>query len=175
MFDFVRQHTKIMMGLMFMLIIPSFVMFGIDGYTRFRENGTAVARVGSTDISQAEWDNAHKQQIDRMRAQMPNLDVKMFDAPEAKYATLERLVQEKVLAQAAVALHLQTSDARLARELQQDETIKSLRKPDGSLDMDRYKQLAGSQGLTPEGFEARVRSNLSVRQVEAGITSSGFL
>ena len=174
MFDFVRQHTKIMMGLMFMLIIPSFVMFGIDGYTRFRENGTAVARVGSTDISQAEWDNAHKQQIDRMRAQMPNLDVKMFDAPEAKYATLERLVQEKVLAQAAVALHLQTSDARLARELQQDETIKSLRKPDGSLDMDRYKQLAGSQGLTPEGFEARVRSNLSVRQVEAGITNSGF-
>ena len=174
MFDFVRQHTKIMMGLMFLLIIPSFVMFGIDGYTRFRENDSAVARVGNADISQLEWDNAHKLQIDRLRAQMPNLDVKMFDTPEAKYATLERLVQEKVLAQAVDALHLQTSDARLARELQQDETIRSLRKPDGTLDMDRYKQLAGSQGLTPEGFEARVRSNLSVRQVEVGITGSGF-
>ena len=83
MFDFVRQHTKIMMGLMFLLIIPSFVMFGIDGYTRFRENDSAVARVGNADISQLEWDNAHKLQIDRLRAQMPNLDVKMFDTPEA--------------------------------------------------------------------------------------------
>ena len=36
MFDFVRKHTKIMMGLMFLLIIPSFVLFGIDGYNRMR-------------------------------------------------------------------------------------------------------------------------------------------
>ena len=29
MFEFVRKHTKLMMGLMFILIIPSFVMFGV--------------------------------------------------------------------------------------------------------------------------------------------------
>ena len=60
MFDFVRQHTKIMMGLMFLLIIPSFVLFGIDGYNRFRDHGVAVAKVGGQDITQAEWDFAHK-------------------------------------------------------------------------------------------------------------------
>ena len=46
---------------------------------------------------------------------------------------------------------------RLARYLQEDPTIASLRKPDGKLDMERYRQLAASQGLTPEGFENRVR------------------
>lgn len=174
MFDLVRKHTKILMAIMFMLIIPSFVLFGIDGYTQFREKGEAVAKVGSYDITQAEWDNAHKQQVDRIRAQMPTIDPKMLDSADAKYATLERLVRDRVLAQAADKLHLQTGDARLARELQQSDMIASLRGPDGKIDMERYRQLAASQGLTPEGLEARVRRDISARQVEAGITSTGF-
>ncbi len=174
MFDLVRKHTKILMFVMFLLIIPSFVLFGIDGYTNFRDKSEAVAKVGGYDISQSEWDNAHKQQVDRIRAQMPTIDAKLLDSADAKYATLERLVRDRVLAEAADKLHLQTGDARLARELQQSEAIASLRGADGKLDMERYRALAASQGLTPEGFEARVRRDLSTRQVESGITSSGF-
>ena len=174
MFDFVRKHTKIMMGLMFLLIIPSFVLFGIDGYNRMREKGDAVARVGGQDITQGEWDAAHKSEADRLRAQMPNLDAKLLDSPEARYSTLERLVRERVMAQAADQFKLTTSDARLARDLQEDPGIASLRRPDGKLDMERYRQMAASQGLTPEGFEARVRRDLSVRQVETGLTQTGF-
>ncbi len=174
MFDFVRKHTKIMMGLMFLLIIPSFVLFGIDGYNRMREKGEAAARVGGQDISQGEWDAAHKAEADRMRAQVPNIDAKLLDSPQARYATLERLVRERVLAQAADKFKLTTSDARLARDLQEDPTIASLRLPDGKLDMVRYRQLAASQGMTPEGFEARVRHDLSVRQVEAGLSNTSF-
>jgi peptidyl-prolyl cis-trans isomerase D len=174
MFDLVRKHTKILMFVMFLLIIPSFVLLGVDGYTRFRDKGEAVAKVGSYDITQAEWDNAHKLQVDRIRAQMPTIDPKLLDSADAKYATLERLVRDRVLAQAADTLHLHTGDSRLARELQQNEMIAGLRGPDGKLDMERYRQLAASQGLSPEGFEARVRKDISVRQVESGITASGF-
>lgn len=174
MFDFVRKHMKLMMFVMFLLIIPSFVLFGIDGYNRSREKSATVARVGGYDITQGEWDAAHKSESDRLRAARPNLDAKLFDSPEARYATLERLVSERVLAQAADKFKLTTSDARLARDLQQDPTIASLRLPDGKLDMERYRQLAASQGLTPEGFEARVRRDLSVRQVQAGVINTGF-
>ena len=31
MFDYVRKHTKILMFMMFLLIIPAFVLVGIDG------------------------------------------------------------------------------------------------------------------------------------------------
>jgi len=174
MFDFVRQHTKIMMGLMFLLIIPSFVLFGIDGYNRFRDHGVAVAKVGGQDITQAEWDFAHKNEVDRLRAARPNVDIKLLDSPEMRYASLERLVQERVLAQAAEQSRLTTSDARLARELQQVPAIASLIGPDGKLDRERYRQLVAGQGLTPEGFEARVRKDLSVRQVQEAVTASGF-
>jgi len=174
MFDFVRKHTKIMMTLMFLLIIPSFVLFGIDGYNRMSETDVAVARVGGTDITQAQWDRAHQSQADRMRTSMPNIDPKLLDSAQARYATLEQLVREQVLTLAATKSRLSTSDARLARFLQDDPGIASLRKPDGKLDMDRYRQLAASQGLTPEGFEQSVRQDLSKQQIESGVRMSGF-
>lgn len=174
MFDYVRKHTKIMMGLMFLLIIPSFVLFGIDGYNRFREKGQTVARVGGNDITQGEWDDSHKREVDRIRANMPNLDPKLLDSPQARYATLERMVHERVLAQAAQAARLTTSDARLARELQASPEIASLRRPDGSLDMERYRELVSRQGMTPEMFEANIRSEIATRQVEASVVQTGF-
>ncbi len=174
MFEFVRKHTKIMMFLMFLLIIPSFVLFGVDGYKQYRDKGQAVARVNGDDITQAEWDAAHKGEIDRIRSQRPEIDVKLLDSPEARYASLERIVRDRVLVVAVDKLKLQTSDGKLARELQQDPTIASLRLPNGTLDKDRYKQLAAAQGLTPEGFEARVRRDLSLTQVQGTIANSGF-
>lgn len=174
MFDYVRKHTKLMMGLLFLLIIPSFVLFGIDGYKRFHEKGAAVARVGGSDITQSEWDGAHKMEADRLRAVMPTLDAQLLDSPQARYATLERMVRDRVLVQAAEDARLVASDARLARELQANPAIAALRKPDGSLDVERYRQLVGSQGMTPEMYEARLRQDLTVRQVEAALAQSGL-
>jgi peptidyl-prolyl cis-trans isomerase D len=174
MFDIFRKHTKIMMGVLFLLIIPSFVLFGIDGYNRMQESDTAVARVSGHDITQAQWDFAHKAEADRIRASSPNVDAKLLDAPAARYVTLERLVRDKVIALEAEKSKLITSDSRLARYLQEDPGIASLRGPDGKIDMVRYRQLAASQGLTPEGFENGVRQDLSKQQVEAPLRNSGF-
>jgi len=175
MFDIFRNHTKILMVLLFLLIIPSFVLFGIDGYQKTKQSHSVVAKVGSVEISQAQWDAAHKNDIDRLRASRPDLDTKLLDSPQARYATLERLVRDTVMRVAAEKSKLQTSDARLARFLQEDPTIASLRKPDGKLDMERYRQLAAGQGLTPEGFETTVRQDISKQQVEAGVSQTGFV
>ena len=174
MFDFIRKHTKITMGLLFLLIVPSFILFGLDGYNKSKDHGAVVAKVDGQDILQPEWDKAHLREVDRARASMPSIDAKLLDSPEARYATLERLVRERVLVAAASQLKLNTSDQRLARELQDNPEIAALKKPDGALDMERYRQLLGSQGLSPEMFEANVRSDLSNRQVLLGISSSGF-
>ena len=175
MFDFVRKHTKIMMGLMFLLIIPSFVMFGIQGYNRMNEGGAVVAKVAGQEIKQAEWDNTHRNEVQRVLAQSPGLDPKMLDSAEARYATLEKMVRDRVLAAAAEKSHLVTSDTRLARSLEADPAIAQLRKPDGTLDVERYRQLVGTQGMTPEMFEARVRSDLSARQVVSGVIGTSFV
>ena len=174
MFDFVRKHTRIMQFLLFLLIFPSFVLFGIDGYNRFVEKGEAVAVVDGHDITRAEWDAAHRNEVERLRASLPGVDVKLFDSPEARYGTLDRLVRERLMQVAAQRLHLGVSDQRLAAELQQSPAIASLRKPDGTLDMERYKQLVGAQGMTPEMYENRLRADLSSRQVINAVVGSGF-
>jgi peptidyl-prolyl cis-trans isomerase D len=174
MFDFVRKHTKVMQFLLFLLIFPSFVLVGINGYNRFREKGDAVAKVDGHEIMQGDLDNAHKQDVERLREQMPTLDPKLLDSPAARYATLERMVRDQVLGSAAAKSKLTTSDQRLAQELQQNELIRALRGPDGKLDMARYKQLVGARGMSPEMFEAGIRQDLSSRQVMAGIGGTSF-
>ena len=174
MFDSIRNHKKYLMGFLMILIIPSFVLVGVQGFTDFNQQGEAVATVDGKDIMRMEWDQAHRADSQRLRASMPNIDAKLLDSESARYASLERLVRERTLSAAAQKDHYTTSDQRLARALQEDPSIAALRKPDGSLDVEGYRQLVSRQGFTPEGFEARVRSDLSVRQVTGGVQSSSF-
>ena len=172
MFDSIRNNSKILMGLLVLLIIPSFVLFGVDGYSNMSDRGAVVAKVGDLEITQQEWDAMHQQEVDRIRASAPNLDAKLLGSDEARYASLERMVNDRLIAVAAEKQLLVTSDQRLANYLQQDPSIASLRGPDGKLDMDRYRQLAASQGMTPEMFEARVRRDLSNQQVLSSLQAS---
>ena len=174
MFDSIRDHKKYLMGFLLILIIPSFVLFGVEGYTRFSEGGEAVATVDGKSIKRAEWEQAHRQESQRLREMMPTIDPAMLDSDEARYGTLERMVRERVLAAAAQKLNLYTSDQRLARELQSNPTIAAMRRPDGSLDVEAYRQLLSRQGMTPEMFEASVRADLSQRQVLQSVQDSGF-
>ena len=174
MFDSIRNNSKILMGLLFLLVIPSFVLFGMEGYSQFEDKGAVVARVDGQKITQSEWDAAHQQEVDRIRASVPNLDPKLLDSAEARYATLDKMVNDRLIARASEKQLLVTSDQRLARYLQQDPSIAGLRGADGKLDMERYRQLAASQGMTPEMLEARVRRDLSNQQVLAGLQASVF-
>ncbi len=173
MFETIRKNTKIAMLLLLLLIIPSFVLVGIDS-SYFSGSSPVVARVDGQDITQTEWDNAHRVESDRQRREQPQMDAKLLDTPQARYATLERLVRDRVLQVAAQKMHLVTTDARLARSLQEIPQIAALRKPDGTLDAEAYRALVATQGMTPEGFEASMRRDLSLNQVLGGVVNSSF-
>lgn len=173
MLESIRKHSKFGMILLFLLVIPSFVLVGID-QSYFSESSPVVARVDGQDIKQSDWDNAHRMESDRIRAQSPSVDAKLLDSPQARYATLERMVRDRVIAAAVQKMHLSASDARLATALKDIPAIASLRRADGSLDVEAYKALVGAQGLTPEGFEANVRYELSASQVLGGVMQSSF-
>jgi peptidyl-prolyl cis-trans isomerase D len=171
MFDFVRKHTKIMQLILFLLIFPSFVLVGINGYNSMKEKGEAVAKVGGREILQGEWDAAHKQEVDRLRQQMPTLDSKLLESPAARYATLERLVRDRVLAAAADDMHLHISDQRLRQLLAADKSLDAFYDANGKLDAQRFMSATGQ---TPEQFRAGLVAELSSRQVMAGVGGTSF-
>ena len=41
MFDFVRSHQKVLQFVLVLLVFPSFVFFGVQGYSRFSEEASA--------------------------------------------------------------------------------------------------------------------------------------
>jgi peptidyl-prolyl cis-trans isomerase D len=130
MFEFVRSHTRLLQGLLVLLIFPSFVFFGVQGYSHFMDQAAAtVASVDGQPIRQSELDAAHRQQVERMRQQMPQVDVKLFDTPQARQQTLDGLVREQVLRQAALKENLVVPDARLQRLFVSDPSYAPLRKP----------------------------------------------
>ena len=173
MFESIRKHSKWFMVVLFLLVIPSFVLVGIDS-SYFSGGSPVVARVNGADITRDEWDNAHRIESDRLRAQQPGLDARLLDSPTARYATLERMVRDRVLQVAAQKMHLQTSDAKLARSLQEIPQIAALRRADGTMDAEAYRALVGAQGLTPAGFEATVRRDMAVNQVVGAVIGSSF-
>jgi peptidyl-prolyl cis-trans isomerase D len=169
MFEFIRSHTRLFQGILVLLIFPSFVFFGVQGYSSFRgEGNTTVATVDGHDITRAELDAAHQRNIERMRQQMPGVDVKLFDTPAARREALDGLVRERVLLTAAENLHLGVSDDRLQRLFTTDPQFAQLRNPDGSVNRD----LLAAQGMSSEMFAARLRQDLAMRQVLQGVGGS---
>lgn len=173
MLESIRKHSKFVMILLFLLIIPSFIFVGID-QSYFSGSSPTVARVDGQDITQNDWDNTHRYESDRLRAENPGMDSKLLDSPEARYASLERMVRDRVFQIAAQKMHLVTSDAALARTLQGIPAIASLRKADGSLDADGYRALLAAQGMTPEGYEASLRRDMSLGQVVGNVMNTAL-
>lgn len=171
MLESIRKHSKSVMYLLFLLIIPSFIFVGVD-QSYFSGSSPVVAKIGRQEITQEEWDNTHRYESDRMRAEAPQMDAKWLDSAEARYVTLERMVRDRVFQQVATDQHLVTSDAALARTLQSIPAIASLKREDGSLDVEGYRSLLAMQGMTPEAYEASLRRNLSLSQVVGGVMNS---
>ncbi|WP_022980823.1 SurA N-terminal domain-containing protein [Ideonella sp. B508-1] len=171
MFDFVRSHTRLLQGVLVLLVFPSFVFFGVQGYSHFMDQAAAtVATVDGQPIRQSELEAAHRQQVERMRQQMPTLDVKLFDTPEARQQTLDALVREQVLRHAAQKENLVVPDLRLQRLFVTDPAYAALRKPDGSVN----KDYLAAQGMSVGQFEEMLRTEYSLRQVLAGVTGSSL-
>lgn len=169
MFNFVRKNTRILQLILVILILPSFVMFGIEGYSRFGDQADTVAKVGKQSITQAEWDNAHRNFVDRVRAQQPDADPKLFDAPEFRKQSLEALVRQHVLAAAAADQRMGVTDARLLRSFTTDPRFAALFNPDGTFN----KQLLEAQGMTMQQLEAMVRQELVLGQVLGSVQATG--
>ena len=174
MFESIRKYSKILMIPLYGLIILGFVFSGVEGYRGIKASVDAVAKVGSHSISQAEWDSAHKEEVKRIRSATPTADPKLLDSPEARYATLEQMVRDKVWQEVGQDSVRVVTDARLAREIEAIPAIAAMRRADGSLDVEAYKTLLKNNGLSPAQFDARIRNELLLRQNEQAFGRSAF-
>ncbi len=162
MFDFFRKNNKLFTGLLMLLVIPAFVLGGVELYNRSATGG--VASVNGRAITQQEWDEAHRQRVQQIRDAQPDMDTSVLDSAYAKYQTLQQLVDEHTLMEWIIKHKLFVSDQRVQQALLEIPQIAALRGENGQIDTQAYTELLRSNGQTPQTFEAAVRGQLSEQQ-----------
>lgn len=172
MFDFFRKYNKVMMIVLFLLVIPSFVLFGVERFMDGNQKGEVVAKIDGRDITRPEWDARHRSEVDRIRQQMPNIDAAVLDSDMARYGTLERMVRERVLAAEAAKSHMTVPDDRLARYFAQEPGLSAFRTPDGKFNRELFVRATGQ---TPEQYEAAVRGEMATQQVMLGVHAGALV
>jgi peptidyl-prolyl cis-trans isomerase D len=171
MFEFIRTYRRLTMFLLMLIVVPSFALVGISGYQNSNDVNT-IAKVGSAAITQQEWEQAQRQQMDRYRQMLGDqFDQRMFDTPAAKQSILDSLIAERAMSVEVARSHLTVSDLALQNEISQ---IPGLVTPDGKFDFDRYKGLLAAQGMTPEMYDAQLRSDMAMQQLSGAIQNTAF-
>lgn len=169
MFDFVQEKKRVVQ-IVLLLIIVTFGFFGVDSY---RKSGSrdVPATVNGEKISQQEFDNALRQQQDRVREQAgSNFDPALFDKPEIKRMILDSLVNQHLLSSQARSIGLTLGDDQLAQIIAGIEAFQK----DGKFDKQRYEAALSSQNMSPLLFESRVRDELSTRQLVDAYIKNGY-
>ena len=172
MLEFIRTHQRLMQFLLLLIIFPSFAFFGIESYLSMGDKEPPVAKVAGQTITQREWEAAQARQAERFRQVFgEQFNPAMLESPEAKQGVLENLIAQKAMSAHVIESHLTVSNDTLRRTILE---IPGLKDPDGQFNKERYQQLLAAQGLTPEKFEAGLRHDLAVQQVNAVVQGTAF-
>jgi peptidyl-prolyl cis-trans isomerase D len=172
MFDFIRNHQRLMQFLLLLLILPSFVLVGVSQYEKRGGGSDGVASVDGRVITQQEWEAAQRRQIDQARATMgAQFDQKLFETPEAKQDVLDGLVAERAVSAEVTRNNLTLGTDALRRAIQEQT---GMSKPDGSFDIEAYKRFLAAQGMTAQAFEQRISYQMALQQLAGSVAQTAF-
>ena len=171
MFDAVRNNKRIVQLFLALITLP-FAFFGVESYVRSVGTGDSVAQVGDVKITQQQYQQTLREQQERLRTQLgAQFDPKLLDTPQARQAILDDLIDQQLLLIETGKRKMFASDQAIRAAIGGIEAFKV----DGKFSPERYESLLKAQGMTPTSFEARLRQDLTLQQLAAGIGQSGLI
>lgn len=169
MFEFIRTHQRLMQIFLAIIIVPSFAFVGIGSYKSFGDDASTIAKIDGKPLTQQEFDNAVRNQLDNYRQRMgAQFDQKMFDTPEFKQNVLDQLIAQRAIAAEVGHSHLSIGDAQLQK------AIMDMFGGPANFDKERYIAILAAQGLRPEQNDARMRQELALQQLAIAVEGTGF-
>jgi len=171
MFAFVSTHKRLIQIAFVLLIVPPFAFFGLESYTGAMRGADEIARVDGVPVSQREFEEARRAQLDRLRALFGRgVDAAALDTQEARDAVLEALVSQRLVAAAAVNAGITVSDDSLREMIVANPSFQR----DGRFDVATYRQLLRAQGMSEALYEQRLRHDVAVGQLMQAIAQTAI-
>ena len=166
MFQVIRDRAQgwFAWAVVLLLIIP-FALWGIGEYFS-GDAKTYVAKVNGIAITPNDFQNAYERQRARLQEMLGGkIDPALIDDKRFKQEVLNSLIEEEVLAQAAIEAGFRVSDVQLKTEIEQVDNFKA----NGKFDPELYTQFLRSQGFTAGIFEDRLRRSILVNQLRNSV------
>jgi len=162
MFDFIRTHQRLMQFVLLILILPSFALIGVSGYTNYVSGDHDLVEVGDSAITRQEFDEARRNQLQRMQSSAGGaFDPAVLDTPEARSALLESLIERRLIIDEATQERFSVSDAVLREAIA---SIPELQE-DGRFSPQRYNEVLAAMGVSSRDFEQGQRAELALQRV----------
>ncbi|MQY51056.1 SurA N-terminal domain-containing protein [Rhodocyclus gracilis] len=171
MFDAVRNNRKIVQIFLVLIALP-FALWGVDSYVRGGSAGEDPASVGDSKITNQQFQQAWREQQDRMRQTLgANFKPEQMNTPEARMATLNALIDKRLLLVEANHSRLTVSDDALRDFIGRIPALQE----NGVFSNDRYESALRAQGMTQPQFEAQLRQDLTLQQLVGAVGDSGIV
>lgn len=171
MFETIRSNKRVAQVILAILIVP-FAFFGMDAYFSDSPTGNEVAKVAGTGISAFEFDQALREQQDRLRQSAGGqVDRALLESTELRRVVLDNLINQRVLALYAAENRLVVTPQQLQEAIAAVPAFQE----DGRFSLQRYEMLVRAQGMTPASFEARVAQDVRIQQIVASVGDAGIV
>lgn len=171
MLEFIRGHRRILQFVLLLFIVPSFVVVGAWDMISPGAGQSTLATVDGRAIDRVEWDRAHRNTLDNLAAQLGGrVAISGLDTPAARIASLDRLIQDRMLAVAAAQSGLSPSDESIKQLVSQ---IPEFQKA-GQFDLATAKAFLAQRGLTTDQFEVNLRRDLASEMLPRALADSAI-
>ncbi|MBL8513503.1 MAG: SurA N-terminal domain-containing protein, partial [Betaproteobacteria bacterium] len=173
MLETIRQATQTWLAKAILVVITvPFALWGIESYIRTDPKLESVAKVGKVEISQNEFNEAVRGQIEQMKRQFGGqVDTNLLDTPEMRKSILDSLVDQKLFAQVALTSGATVSDAALRDKIASEAPFQR----DGQFSPEQYQLFLKSQGMSSVAFEGLVRKDLERNQFAGSLLNTHFV
>ena len=171
MFDLIHKQKRLVQVLLALMVLP-FAFWGIDSYQRGASAPQDLAEVAGQKITLQEFSQAQRDQQERLRALLgKNFDAALLNTPEQRAELLDQLIQQRLLALHAVRSKLVVTDEQLR------EIITSLPafQENGRFSKARYDAMLRAQGMNDVVFEARLRRDVELQQLNGAVADSSLI
>ena len=147
-----------------LLIIP-FAFVGVYNYFTGGSN-PVVAEAGGVEITRAELDQAYQRQQARLREALgERYDPALFEEEALRRQVLQQLIDRALLLEYVRDSGLRTTDEALRAALMAEPAFQA----DGRFSSAQYRSVLARNNLTPEGYEAQLRRDEALRQLQDAV------
>ena len=159
---------KIVMWVLGVLLIASFAVWGIGDMTGSISNPDGVAKVADTRITQREFQEQFRREMNRIRERIGDIDIQQARSLGLVESTLNGMISRRLLAQQASDLGLLIGDEQIRAKIQAEAAF---RNELGQFDRALFQSVLANSGLSEGAYVASLRQDMQQDYLAAAISS----